>query len=265
MSTFTWDARDYEKHSHAQKKWARELIAKIDLEKTEAILDIGCGDGKITAELANCVPYGRVVGIDSSKAMVELAKNVYTVSKYPNLSFVNMDAVHLAFKEQFDVVFSNAALHWIKDHGPMLKGIFRSLKSRGRVLLQMGGKGNAEGVLSVLQELQKQLRWRQYFSDFKVPYGFHGPPEYSEWLREVGFTIERVELIPKDMEHEGKAGLAAWVRTTWLPFTEQVPPEQRDQFIHEVVEKYIDRAPLDAHGKAHVAMMRLEVEASKKL
>ncbi len=265
METYTWDAHDYEKHAHAQKTWARELLAKIKLVGIEHILDIGCGDESITAELANRVPYGRVVGIDSSSSMVTFAKNHYSTDTHPNLSFLEMDAMQLSFYEEFDVAFSYAVLHWVKDHRPVIEGVYRSLKPNGRVLLQMGGQGNAKNVISALQTIQKTQRWVQYFSDFEVPYGFHGPQEYAQWLKEASLTPERVELISKDMEHEGEPGLAGWIRTTWLPFTERVPKEQRDEFINELVKEYVGQFPLDANGKAHVAMIRLEVVATKIL
>lgn len=79
----------------------------------------------------------------------------------------------------------------------------------------------------------------------------------------AGFEPERVELIPKDMEHDGESGLAGWIRTTWMPFTERIPEDQRDQFINELISAYIHQVPLDTNGKAHVAMVRLEVEAIK--
>jgi trans-aconitate 2-methyltransferase len=195
--------------------------------------------------------------------MIELAKKNYPAGEHPNLSFTLMDATSLTFHEKFDIVFSNASLHWVKSHRPVLEGLYRSLKPKGRAFLEMGGKGNAESVVSVLRDLQQSQVWRNYFTDFEFPYGFHGPQEYTQWLRESGFEPVHVELIPKNMEHDGISGLAGWIRTTWMPFTERIPEGQRDQFINELVSAYIQQVPLDTHGKAHVAMMRLEVEAIK--
>jgi len=147
MSTYNWDAKDYEQFSQAQQKWAKELIGKLKLNGVEHLLDLGCGDVKISAEIENIIKSGSVVGVDSSSAMIELARNRYPSSKYPNLSFQIMDAVNLLFVEQFDLVFSNAALHWVKNHKPVVEGLVRSLKPGVKILLQMGGKGNAEGLL----------------------------------------------------------------------------------------------------------------------
>jgi len=262
-NNYTWNAKDYAKHSTTQQAWARELISKLKLNGHESVLDVGCGDGKVTAEIAGYVPGGIVVGVDSSKEMIELAHEGFTQDKYPNLSFQVLDARHLPFQEKFDVVFSNAALHWIKDHRPVIAGIQKSLKPGGRILLQMGGKGNAEAILSVLEEMMSENEWRQYFYDFAFSYGFYDLEEYMVWTSEAGLNPVRVELIPKDMSYDKRDGLTGWVRTTWLPYTERVPEERREEFITRLIDKYIEKYPLDSEGKVHVNMMRLEVEAIK--
>jgi len=127
----------------------------------------------------------------------------------------------------------------------------------------MGGKGNAKEVLTVLGELQKSEEWKPYFSDFEFPYGFYGIDEYYRLLGESGFSINRVELIPKDMEHDGCSGFEGWIRTTWLPYTERIPTEKRDRFITAISTEYIKRQPIDCRGKVHVAMVRIEIEAEK--
>ncbi len=87
----------------------------------------------------------------------------------------------------------------------------------------MGGEGNAAVILSILDELQTSNEWKRYFTDFDFPYGFYGIEKYKRLLDESGFSINRVELIQKDMEHDGKSGLEGWIRTTWLPYVERIP------------------------------------------
>ena len=169
MGTYNWDSKDYETHSSGQQQWARELIAKLSLDGTEELLDIGCGDGKVTAELASLLPAGRVIGIDSSKSMIDLARKRYPPEDYKNLVFEMMDAADLIFGPQFDQVFSNAALHWVKDHRPVVASIYRCLRPGGRVLLQMGGQGNAKDILRVLEKLVEQPQHRHYFKGFEFP------------------------------------------------------------------------------------------------
>lgn len=262
-SRYSWDAHDYARHSGQQQIWARELIARLGLRGDESILDIGCGDGKVTAEIAARAADGAVVGVDNAVAMIALARQRYPQSSHANLRFGLADARCLPFCDAFDVVFSNATLHWLVDHRPALQSIARSLKPGGRAVLQMGGRGNGAAIIALLDRMTVQTEWARYFAGFSFPYGFHGPQEYAPWLRDAGLTARRSALIAKDMVHQGRAGLAGWIRTTWLPWTQRVPDAERDLFVAALVDGYLGAYPLDAQGQAHVAMMRLEVEAQK--
>ena len=264
MKNYKWDAQEYEKHSQGQQKWARELVEKISLNGTENVLDLGCGDGKVTAEISKLVRKGSIIGIDNSAAMIKLATDRHSASIYPNLSFKEMDAGNLKFNDRFDLIFSNAVLHWVKDQKPVIKGMFKSLKQGGRVLLQMGGKGNAAEIVEVLSELQTKKKWHTYFNGFDFPFYFPGTNEYEALLLDCGFTLNRIELIPKKMDHAGIKALKGWIRTTWLPFTERVPEEERERFIDIVSKKYIERYSANSNGIINVQMVRLEVEAEKK-
>jgi len=258
----TWNASDYHRHSAAQQAWARELIDKLKLKENERVLDVGCGDGKITAQIARLVTSGKVTGVDKSEEMIAFAKEAFPPVIWPNLSYTVMDAEELAFDAEFDAVFSNATLHWIKDHQPVLRGIAHALRPGGRCLLQMGGRGNAaEFIEMIFTSDEIQEHWGQYFTSMQFPYGFYGPEEYIPWLTEAGLTPLRVELLPRDMAQHGAEGLAGWMRTTWMPYTHRIPEDMREQFVLEAVDCYLSRYPLDHDGMAHVAMMRLEVEA----
>ncbi len=259
----SWDAEDYAKNSSNQYEWAKELIPKLNLTGNEALLDIGCGDGKATALLASYLPHGNVVGIDSSEDMIALARQTFPHCHYPNLTFLRMDARELTFREQFDVAFSSASLHWIIDHQTVLSCVKQSLDKHGRLLFQMAGKGSVQDIIAVVEEMISEETCKPYFRNFSFPYGFYGPEEYKKWLQEAGFKAERVELLPKDMKLQGKEGLEGWIRTTWLPFTERVPLSLRDSFIKEIAERYIAAYPLDENGVAHVKVVRLEVQATK--
>jgi trans-aconitate methyltransferase len=260
---FRWDAADYAQSSPAQKQWARELIQKINLSDHEQVLDIGCGDGTVTAAIAECIPQGAVLGIDRSSDMIRFARGKFPRKIYPNLSFAEGDAQTLGFSGKFDLVFSNAALHWVYDHGPVLAGIARALRQGGRMIVQMGGKGNAGQVFEVLDMLLTDHRWSGYFTNFSFRYGFFAPPEYSRWLGIAGLEPVRVELIPKDMVYPAREGFCGWLRTTWLPYLERVPEDHRDKFVEALVDQYLALYPPGSDGSVHVKMMRLEVEARK--
>ena len=150
---YTWNPADYAKHSATQFAWATELIGKLKLNGNETLLDIGSGDGKVTAGIAKQLPRGRVVGVDSSPEMVRQASASFGPPEYPNLSFQIMDARHLDFSEQFDIVFSNATLHWVIDHRPIVEGARRALRNGGRLLFQMGGRGNAQDIMERVNEI----------------------------------------------------------------------------------------------------------------
>jgi trans-aconitate 2-methyltransferase len=175
---YCWNPELYASSSSAQKSWGIELLAKIPLKGTERVLDIGCGDGKLSAEIAMKVPLGSVLGIGLSEAMISFAKVRYPEEKFPNLAFMQMDAESLSFGYEFDLIYSNAALHFIKRPENVenaLKGFKKSLKPGGVLLAQFGGKGNAEEVIRVINLMLEGEKWSPYFRDFVFPYGFYGP------------------------------------------------------------------------------------------
>ena len=258
-----WNPEEYAKHSTAQLAWARELIARLKLRGDESLLDVGSGDGKVTAEIAVALPRGRVVGLDGSPEMAEFARAHYDAGRFPNLEFVCMDARRIELNRRFDIVFSNAALHWIGDHPAVLNGLSRIMRRGARLIISCGGRGNAADMLEAIAAVTAGDGWRKYFAGFVFPYHFYGPDEYSRWLPEAGLSPLRVELVPKNMPQPGAEGLAGWIRTTWLPFTERVPESKREAMIQEVVSRYLGRFPVDVAGDAYVKMVRLEVEALK--
>jgi trans-aconitate 2-methyltransferase len=201
------------------------------------------------------------LGVDSSAEMIRLAQSSF--SDCPNLSFQVMDAGKLVFQEEFDRIFSNAALHWILDQKTVLQGVEKSLKGGGRVLFQMGGKGNAKEVLDVFDDLLSDEKWKGYFEGFSFPYAFLDAEQYRELLTWAGLVPIRVQLIPKIMKLQGTEGLAGWIRTTWLPYTQRVPEDMRDAFVAEIAARYLKNHPTDPSGTVCLSMVRLEVEALK--
>ena len=290
-----WSAAEYASNSVVQQTWARELIAKLKLQGDEHILDVGCGDGKVTAEIARAVPRGAAVGVDASTQMIEFATKAFDL---PNLDFRVVDAREIqpgAFsppsppqKQEragvrrphskpitpfgegdgivsalFDVIFSNAALHWVDDHQAFLRGGASVLKPGGRLIVSCGGKGNAHDVFLALRPEMRLKRWREFFRKMEAPYFFHSPEEYKKWLPRFGFKTKSIKLAPKDATYPGREGFATWLRTTWLPYTQRVPENIREQFIAAVVERYVAKHPIDAKGLVHVRMVRLEIDAAK--
>jgi len=257
-----WNAIDYSKHSSAQQQLAMDLIARLELDGHERVLDIGSGDGKFTAFLASKVPDGSVLGIDASPSMVDFAKETFPAKTYPNLDFRLQDASTMSFDAEFDVVFSNATLHWIKDHGPLLERVHDTLSPGGKFLASMGGRGNAASIFAILDEL-RSAAWASFLKGFDLPWGFYGPEEYVPWLEAAQLHVNRLELVEKDMVQAGPEGLAGWIRTTWLPYVQRIPEERQSEFISAIVDSYLESNPLDEDGQAHVIMVRLEVDANR--
>lgn len=258
--SIVWSAADYASNSSVQQTWARELIAQLKLRGNERILDVGCGDGKVTAELARAVPHGSVVGVDASPQMIEFAKRAFSA---PNLEFHAMDARKIQFVRKFDLLFSNAALHWVNDHQAFLRGAASVLHADGRLMVSCGGKGNAHDVFLALLPEMRLKRWREFFRKMEAPYFFHSPEEYKKWLPRFGFETRSVKLAPKDATYKGREGFAGWLRTTWMPYTQRVPEEMREEFISAVVDRYVAKHRLDAKGIVHVRMVRLEIDATR--
>ena len=258
-----WNAAEYAAHSAVQQSWARELIARLNLRGDEHILDVGCGDGKVTAEIAGAVPRGSATGIDASSEMIGFAKKTFPARKFPNMGFHVMDARKIRFGRRFDLIFSNAALHWVDDHQAILRGMALVLKPGGRLIVSCGGKGNAQDVFIALRPELRRKRWGKYFRQMPKPYFFYSPAEYEKWLPKFGFKIQSLQLVPKDATYAGTDGFTAWLRTTWLPYIQRVPENLREQFITAVTKRYIARHPPDAQNKIHVRMVRLEIDAQK--
>ncbi|HVU28552.1 MAG TPA: methyltransferase domain-containing protein [Verrucomicrobiae bacterium] len=262
----TWNAADYAANSVVQHTWARELIAKLNLRGDEKILDVGCGDGKITAEIAKAVPRGLVVGTDASAEMIAFAQKTFPPKQFSHLKFEVCDARKISakkFGEDFDLVFSNAALHWVDDHEKILHGVAAVLKSGGRLIVSCGGKGNAHDVFLALRPEMRLARWKKFFRKMPTPYFFYSPSDYEKWLPKSAFKIVSLKLAPKDALYDGADGFATWLRSTWIPYVQRVPENLREEFITAVTQRYVAKHPPDAEKKIHVKMVRLEIDAVK--
>ncbi len=278
-----WNPSDYEKNSSAQERAALAVLSKLDLKGDEHILDIGCGDGKITLKMAAMVPRGKVLGIDSSDEMIAFARQrilsssissssapynqfpfTPSLSSYANLSFETGDALNLNYHHEFDLITSFACLHWIKDHLAVLKGIERSLKPGGRMIIQCSGRSDgAEGnIFDLTRAVIRSEMWSRYFRGYSNPHGIYGPEEYHAWLDQAGLEELKADLTIKDLVLPGRAGLEGFIRTTWLSVTERIPEEMRPQFIREISDRYLERHPLK-DGLAYVGMGMLEVAARR--
>jgi trans-aconitate 2-methyltransferase len=258
--TVQWDASDYAKHSQGQYGWAMGNIGKLRLQGNESVLDVGCGDGKVTAEIARLLPRGRVVGVDQSEEMIALATRLV---RLPNVKFRVLDGQRLDFNEEFDAIFSNSALHWMPDQRAAILGIGRALKPGGRLFLSMGGRGTASLVFKALDSMMQEERWAQFLTGVVPPHHFKGPQEYEPWLAEAGLHADRIELVQKPMRLADAAALEGWHRTTWMTYTARFPENQRGDFLRELTKRVAANCTMTDDGGLLMPMVNLEVEAHK--
>lgn len=260
-SCVRWNPSDYAAHSALQQSWARALIGRLDLRGDERVLDVGCGDGKVTAQLARALPRGRVLGVDLAPEMIRFARERFPSNRFPNLEFKLMDARALRFEREFDIVFSNAMLHWVDDHPAFLRGAAAALVPGGRLLVSAGGRGNAHAVFCAFRAVMRRRPWRECFRRMPRPYFFHAPEDYARWLPQAGLEPRHIGLAPRRARFTDEAAFLAWLRTTWLPYTQRVPENQRGAFLAAVAERFLSEQPPDATGAVHVDMVRLELDA----
>ncbi|WP_457623166.1 class I SAM-dependent methyltransferase [Persephonella sp.] len=185
MKKNTWDAKKYGKHAEFVPKLAFPLIELLGEIKGKKILDVGCGDGILTLEL---VKRGAdVTAIDSSPEMVE-------VSKSKGIKALLKTVTDLHYNYEFDIVFSNAVLHWVPEPEKALKNIANSLKDGGIFVAEFGGKGN---IRSIIQAMEQVFEENPEFGEFKNVWYFPDVNEYKELLEKTGFNVEYIELIPR--------------------------------------------------------------------
>lgn len=253
-----WDASDYHRSASAQTGWGREVHDRLGLRGDEHVVDLGCGDGRLTAELAARVPRGSVTGLDLDPDMIRFAREHHARE---NASFLVADARRFDLGRRVDLVVSTATLHWVEDQPAVLRCCRAHLEPGSRIHLQMGGRGNCAGILAAAEAVAREPRWAGHLQPFSAPWHFQGAEEYRALLTACGFRPLRAELLERDMVHEHPDDLRAWLRTTWMPILARVPEPNRADLVDAIVAGYLARRPPDAGGRTHVDMVRLEVVA----
>jgi trans-aconitate methyltransferase len=264
--TDRWDPVEYHEHSYPQYAFALGLLERLRLNGDERILDVGCGDGKVTAALATRVPRGSVLGIDVSPDMVAFARTMFPTSAHPNLSFRYGDAAKLTFRQEFDVVVAFASLHWVKDLPTALRRINQSLAPGGRFAAQLVAKRYATAeITSPLHRARKEVMdrpaWRTYFEGFEQRRAYSAD-ECEQLLRDAGFVLRRCEFVTEEVTHKDADALKGYARSTWHRYTDRIPAQKRDALLNEVVQRCIELSPADRSGRICVRASLLEIDAT---
>jgi trans-aconitate 2-methyltransferase len=232
-----WNASEYDRISALQATMAEEVLSLLKLEGSERILDIGCGNGKTTAEIAARVPRGSVTGVDASAEMVTFAKEHWT-SAHPNLQFEVADARHLPFDHEFDLIVSFNALHWITDQALPLQAIHRAIKPNGIAQLRLVPKGPRKSIEDVIEETRRSSRWAGCFNGFNDPYLHLTPEQYAELAEQQGFRVVSTHTADEAWDFHSRATFEVFSKVTMIEWTQHVPEAERPAFIAEVLDRY---------------------------
>ena len=250
MSTQTWNAARYATNAGFVPALGQPVLDLLQPTPEERILDLGCGDGVLTKKLA--ATGAQVVGVDSSAEMVAAARQ-------RGLDARLMDATALPFDQEFDAVFSNAVLHWIKrDPDAAIASVYRALRRPGRFVGEMGGHGCVAAVnVALIVGLEKRgIKNAAAVS----PWFFPTVDDYTARLERAGFVAESVQLIPRPTPLP--TGMLAWLETFANPFCAALPEDQRRDYLEEATE--ILRPVLcDESGRWTADYMRLRFVALK--
>jgi len=238
-TTLEFNGRQYQAASRHQKGWGERVIAGLALRGNETILDLGCGDGALSELLARRVPAGRVVGIDASWGMIETARR----RRRDNLSFELMRMEYLNAENAFDVVFSNAALHWVHDHRRLLASVHRCLRPGGVVRFNFAGAGNCARLEAALRRAAGRAPFADDLRNFAWPWFMPSVEEYVGLVAQVPFRESRIWLEDADHVFASPEEMIGWIDQPCLvPFLAALPERQRMPFRTAVVEDMLGRA-----------------------
>lgn len=221
--TQTWNPQQYEQHGAFVHGLAGGVLDWLAPKAEERILDLGCGNGQLSRRIL--AVGATVVGLDSSPQMADAARSF-------GIDVILGDGEALPFESRsFDAVFSNAALHWVRNHDLMLRGVKRVLKPSGRFVAEFGGFGNIAAIRVAMRSAIECFG----FDGSKDDVNYYPTPEiYTRRLEEHGFEVERMALIPRPTPLP-EGGMSGWIRTFRRGVLESLPEQVRDKIVDEAV------------------------------
>lgn len=233
-----WNAADYARHSSLQEAMAQEVLAHLELRNAARILDVGCGDGRVTAAIAARTPSASVLGIDPSRDMIKFAQSHFGPGTHPNLRFEEGDARSLSLQDEFDLVVSFNALHWVPEQSRALDSIDSALVTGGRAQLRMVVAGPRPSLEFIVEEIRQLPQWSSYFADFRDPYLRLTSDEYAALAERHGFRVLDVRVKDHAWDFGSYEAFAAFSGVGCVEWTRRLPEADRSVFIDQVLDRY---------------------------
>ncbi|WCB95011.1 tRNA methyltransferase [Baekduia alba] len=228
-----WDAGSYHGLAQPHQQWGAQILDRLPLRGDETVLDLGCGTGRVTAQLLERLgPDGRALGIDGSAQMVEEAAR--RLGDDPRASFEQQDLVELAVAPPADAAVSSATFHWIADHDRLFARVRGALVEGAPFVAQCGGRGNVAHVVRAIEEVSAREPYAPSFAGWPGPWNYAEPEETTARLERAGFAVERCWLEPSPQYPEP---LREFLRTVSLgSHLQRLPDALHDGFVDAVAE-----------------------------
>lgn len=256
-------SQPYSPSYDSQWQTSMRFVQRLSLKGNESVLDIGSGNGQITASVSASVPQGSVIGIDILPGMVSQAKRSYVPNAYNNLFFELVDAQSLDFACEFDLILCLMALHYVPDQDAVISGVWKSLKPGGIFAFMVPCSVSPE-LERAAREVAMRAGWQNCFPNGSTVWQFCNLRGYSQLLESHNFALRRLEVIHQKEKMSSRASLKSFV-SQWLPHHEGFLPREREAFIEQVVDRYLQLSPADAQGNIQIEYDRLEIEAMREL
>ncbi len=232
-----WDAEIYDAVKAPQIDAGRELIEMARVREDDQVLDLGCGTGKLTLELARLAPRGSVTGIDPSGEMLEKASSVLADAE--NVSLVRVRAQDMDFCERFDLAFSNSALHWVKDQPTAVRLTARALKPGGRIAFQLPARNFCAEFFDSVGQAIESLGYERFYEGWESPWSFPTREEFEAMLAQAGFGSVRVSYRDYGLVFVDVRDVVNWWSSAGLrPYLASLPDTAHEYFKEAVAEGF---------------------------
>jgi len=234
-----WNASSYHHVSSPQFDWGTAVLERLALEGHELVLDVGCGTGRLTETLLERLPSGRVMGIDLSSNMLQVARDFLRPRFGTQIQLVLADAAQLPSHEKADAIFSTATFHWVRDHPQLFRSLYATLKPGGYVVAQCGGGANIARLHDRASVLMEDPRFASHFTAWRDPWEFADTTTTNRRLEEAGFEEIRTSLVPAPIVQPDAAAFQIFITTVICrPHLAHLPdPALQEAFVRDLTEQ----------------------------